>query len=55
MKKFDSIWANGLIATCEADYGLIERAAIAVKDGKTIRPGVLGLRTCLEKLPSVRK
>lgn len=33
-KQFDSIWVNGLAATCESGYGLIERAAVAVKNGK---------------------
>lgn len=33
-KQFDSIWVNGLIATCESGYGLIEDAAVAVKNGK---------------------
>jgi len=33
-KQFDSIWVNGLIATCESGYGLIENAAVAVKNGK---------------------
>jgi len=33
-KQFDIIWVNGLIATCEQGYGLIEHGAIAVKNGK---------------------
>ncbi len=32
--QWDSLWINGLIATCEQGYGLIENAAIAAKDGK---------------------
>jgi imidazolonepropionase len=32
--RWDAIWLNGLLATCESDYGLIEHGAIAVKDGK---------------------
>lgn len=35
-KRWDSIWINGVIATCQKNdipYGLIKNAAIAVKDG----------------------
>jgi len=32
--QWDSIWINGLIATCEQGYGLKEKAGIAVKNGK---------------------
>ncbi len=32
--QWDAIWINGLIATCEQGYGLIEKACIAVKNGK---------------------
>ena len=32
--QWDSLWINGLIATCEHGYGLIESAAIAAKNGK---------------------
>lgn len=33
-KEYDAIWINGLIATCEQGYGLIEQGGIAVKNGK---------------------
>lgn len=33
-KKWDAIWINGVIATCEDGYGLMDQAAIAVKNGK---------------------
>lgn len=33
-KQYDAIWINSLIATCESGYGLIEKGAIAVKNGK---------------------
>jgi imidazolonepropionase len=32
--KYDAIWINACIATCEQGYGLIETGAIAVRDGK---------------------
>ena len=32
--QWDALWINGLLATCEQGYGLIEQGAIAVKDGK---------------------
>ena len=32
--KWDTLWVNGMLATCEQGYGLIEQGAIAVKDGK---------------------
>jgi imidazolonepropionase len=40
-KQYDAIWINGSIATCEAGYGLIESAAVAVKDGKIAWVGPL--------------
>src|SRR3990167_6681534 len=33
-KKWDALWVNGLIATCEQGYGLIKEAAIASLNGK---------------------
>lgn len=33
-KQFDAIWVNAQVVTCENEYGLIEHAGIAVKDGK---------------------
>lgn len=33
-KEWDAIWLNGLLATCENGYGLIDNAAIAVKNGR---------------------
>lgn len=33
-KKWDAIWYNGTIVTCQEQYGLIEQGAIATLDGK---------------------
>lgn len=33
-KKWDSLWINATIVTCEDGYGMIEAAAIAIKDAK---------------------
>jgi imidazolonepropionase len=33
-KKWDTLWVNATIATCERDAGIVRDAAIAVKDGK---------------------
>lgn len=33
-KRWDAIWFNGTLLTCENGYGLIKNAAIAVKAGK---------------------
>lgn len=32
-KQWDAIWFNGSVVTCEGSMGLIEKAALAVKDG----------------------
>jgi imidazolonepropionase len=40
-RQFDSIWVNGLIATCEQGYGLIEHGGIAVKKGKIAWIGMM--------------
>jgi imidazolonepropionase len=32
-KQWDAIWINGLVATCEGSYGLIQEAGVAVKNG----------------------
>jgi len=34
MKKYDTLWTNAHLATCEGGYGLIENAALAEKDGR---------------------
>ena len=34
MEKWDALWTNALLTTCENGYGFIKDAAIAVKDGK---------------------
>lgn len=35
-KKWDAIWVNGTLATCEAGYGLIKQAAIAADKGRIV-------------------
>lgn len=40
--QYDAIWINALIATCEAGYGLIENAALAVKNGQIAWIGKMG-------------
>lgn len=35
-KKWDAIWVNGTLATCESGYGLIKHAAIAADKGKIV-------------------
>lgn len=40
-KQWDAIWVNGFIATCEQGYGLLENAAVAVKEGKIVWVGLL--------------
>lgn len=47
-KQWDAIWVNGLIATCEQGYGLLENAAVAVKEGKIVW---VGLRSDLPDQP----
>lgn len=50
-KKWDAIWVNGLIVTCEQGYGLIDQGAIAIKEGKIAWIGnVLELPNELEDL-----
>lgn len=33
-RQWDAIWINATLVTCENGYGIIEQAALAVKDGK---------------------
>lgn len=40
-KQWDTLWINGLIATCEQGYGLLKNAAIAVKNGKIAWVGTM--------------
>lgn len=40
-KQWDTIWINGLVATCEGNYGLLEQSAVAVKDDKIAWVGLM--------------
>ncbi|OGT45757.1 MAG: imidazolonepropionase [Gammaproteobacteria bacterium RIFCSPHIGHO2_12_FULL_41_20] len=40
-QQWDTLWINGLIATCEQGYGLIAQGAIAVKNGKIAWVGTM--------------